>query len=620
MLLLPAPGRWLHASLPQEPVCSENLAPWLKLLPCRDAAGLPALLHRPSIYSASYHSMGIAMRRLAVPASSSGNSSSAGAGSSGGAGSGSGLAAAELLDLTQTLALVLRPKRAAGAAGAAGSASTPAPAANRAKIPSEDDGNEYAYIGGTGGGGVRGWDLLETLGSRWRGACPAAAESTAFAEVPAHLIKAAYPKPVATLRCEPAAGPPAAGSSGHPAGSSGQPADSVLLAHRVSDLIRDQASLGIADVNSSTLDGSSGGTDDSEAGARGGGCAPPANRRPRFLASWHVAGRGLLEGRLVLSLERSGAARKHGSAGCSAAGGAASDIAGAADAGGLGGAAAAAHAAHGSSAGSGDGCGASSDGDPVCVRQVLPWYVRVWLHTLQLSLDGQPVPLQRYLLAREVAPAVDRAAPLVLELCLRLPAAMSRAALTVDFTRGFLRSEEYPTDAARGFDIPPTVVSYVADSCGAAAAGGATAAADVAAAAAAGGWRSNGSLAASPLLAAVAPPAVAQQHTEGLLIALAAPDFSMPYNVICITSTLMAIFVGSTLNALLQRRSDPDAKASGGAGNRREKVKKALRVAALAVGIGAAAIYFDPDTREQAVGLLGALGIPADVVYAAFSA
>jgi hypothetical protein len=32
------------------------------------------------------------------------------------------------------------------------------------------------------------------------------------------------------------------------------------------------------------------------------------------------------------------------------------------------------------------------DRDPVdvlCVYQVIPWYIRVWLHTLELSMDGK---------------------------------------------------------------------------------------------------------------------------------------------------------------------------------------------------------------------------------------
>lgn len=45
-----------YGSLPREAVCTENLTPWLKLLPCRDKAGLSALMDRPSIYRGFYHS------------------------------------------------------------------------------------------------------------------------------------------------------------------------------------------------------------------------------------------------------------------------------------------------------------------------------------------------------------------------------------------------------------------------------------------------------------------------------------------------------------------------------------------------------------------------------------
>lgn len=45
-----------YGALPREAVCTENLTPWLKLLPCRDKAGLASLLDRPSIYKSYYHS------------------------------------------------------------------------------------------------------------------------------------------------------------------------------------------------------------------------------------------------------------------------------------------------------------------------------------------------------------------------------------------------------------------------------------------------------------------------------------------------------------------------------------------------------------------------------------
>lgn len=45
-----------YGTLPREAVCTENLTPWLKLLPCRDKSGLSVLMDRPSIYKGFYHS------------------------------------------------------------------------------------------------------------------------------------------------------------------------------------------------------------------------------------------------------------------------------------------------------------------------------------------------------------------------------------------------------------------------------------------------------------------------------------------------------------------------------------------------------------------------------------
>lgn len=51
-----ASGSLRYGTLPREAVCTENLTPWLKLLPCRDKAGIAALMDRPSIYKGFYHS------------------------------------------------------------------------------------------------------------------------------------------------------------------------------------------------------------------------------------------------------------------------------------------------------------------------------------------------------------------------------------------------------------------------------------------------------------------------------------------------------------------------------------------------------------------------------------
>jgi len=57
-----------YGTLPREAVCSENLTPWLKLLPCRDKAGLSALMDRPSIYRSFYHSQRLHVTASRAPA------------------------------------------------------------------------------------------------------------------------------------------------------------------------------------------------------------------------------------------------------------------------------------------------------------------------------------------------------------------------------------------------------------------------------------------------------------------------------------------------------------------------------------------------------------------------
>jgi len=49
----------LHGSLPKEPVCTENLTPFLKLLPCKGRAGISSLLDGHKLFDAQWQSMSI---------------------------------------------------------------------------------------------------------------------------------------------------------------------------------------------------------------------------------------------------------------------------------------------------------------------------------------------------------------------------------------------------------------------------------------------------------------------------------------------------------------------------------------------------------------------------------
>lgn len=57
---------WIFGALPREAVCTENLTPWLRLLPCRGAAGLSALLHGPTVFSSPYTSLAASLTASAA--------------------------------------------------------------------------------------------------------------------------------------------------------------------------------------------------------------------------------------------------------------------------------------------------------------------------------------------------------------------------------------------------------------------------------------------------------------------------------------------------------------------------------------------------------------------------
>ena len=53
-------------------------------------------------------------------------------------------------------------------------------------------------------------------------------------------------------------------------------------------------------------------------------------------------------------------------------------------------------------------------------------------------------------------------------------------------------------------------------------------------------------------------------YTEVLLITLPTPDFSMPYNVICLTCTVVAIGFGSIYNLSTKRLQEVDPREPTG--------------------------------------------------------
>lgn len=61
----PRTHRLRHAALPSEHVCTENLTPFLKLLPCPARAGAAALLAPHRVFDADWHGLGVHVRWVA---------------------------------------------------------------------------------------------------------------------------------------------------------------------------------------------------------------------------------------------------------------------------------------------------------------------------------------------------------------------------------------------------------------------------------------------------------------------------------------------------------------------------------------------------------------------------
>jgi GPI-anchor transamidase subunit T len=179
--------------------------------------------------------------------------------------------------------------------------------------------------------------------------------------------------------------------------------------------------------------------------------------------------------------------------------------------------------------------------------ETLPWFMRPFVHTLKAvvittattnnisssSSSNQHPAFPNWEIVKEMfyRPAIDRKRGTQLELLLSIPPA-STVTLTYDFEKAILRYTEYPPDANRGFNVAPAVIKVLAN----------------------GAHRDNGNKETKIQgIVSSAGDGVVYLRTTSLLLPLPTPDFSMPYNVIILTSTVMALAFGSIFNLLVRR-------------------------------------------------------------------
>ncbi|KAM1634783.1 hypothetical protein ACFXTN_011670 [Malus domestica] len=180
----------------------------------------------------------------------------------------------------------------------------------------------------------------------------------------------------------------------------------------------------------------------------------------------------------------------------------------------------------------------------VKVFQVVPWYIKVYYHTLQVFVDEQLQAVSDIVEKMRVSPSVDKVSPGLMEMVLKFPCGMKSAAITLDFDKGFLHIDEYPPDANQGFDIPSAIISFPNFHTSMQ-------------------FFKDESVDKSSILSRFQENSTVLAYTEVLLVPLTTPDFSMPYNVITITCTVCALYFGALLNVLRRRVGEEERLAKG---------------------------------------------------------
>ncbi|KAL9576037.1 MAG: hypothetical protein Q9212_007444 [Teloschistes hypoglaucus] len=149
--------------------------------------------------------------------------------------------------------------------------------------------------------------------------------------------------------------------------------------------------------------------------------------------------------------------------------------------------------------------------------ETLPWFMKPFMHTLKaerLTSPPSSSSKDQIITSMYYRPALDRQRGTQLEVQITVPPA-STVRLAYDFEKAILRYTEYPPDANRGFDVAPAVIRILPTN--------------------------------------ASSEGVVYLRTTSLLLSLPTPDFSMPYNVIILTSTVMALAFGSIYNLLVRR-------------------------------------------------------------------
>ncbi|KAH7102514.1 Gpi16 subunit, GPI transamidase component [Auriculariales sp. MPI-PUGE-AT-0066] len=175
----------------------------------------------------------------------------------------------------------------------------------------------------------------------------------------------------------------------------------------------------------------------------------------------------------------------------------------------------------------------------IAYLESLPWFMTIYLSTLEVKLGGKLRP--DLLETLRYHPSSGRA-PAHFEPTLVLPP-LGQVTLKCAMDRAFLLYTQHPPDAQRGWDLPPAIITVLSI-------GQDTSIPPQ--------TESGRGLGRQAILAMQRPLGGDEKgsriYAKTLLADLPTPDFSMPYNVIIMSSTLIALLFGNIFNVLTRPR------------------------------------------------------------------
>ncbi|XP_073832823.1 phosphatidylinositol glycan anchor biosynthesis class T [Musca autumnalis] len=182
---------------------------------------------------------------------------------------------------------------------------------------------------------------------------------------------------------------------------------------------------------------------------------------------------------------------------------------------------------------------------PIVLQENIPWYMPVYMHTLQIKNHKTGEIIQPNTL--QYRPGEQRSRPYYLELAFKIPS-KSSVEISLDFDYIFLKWLEYPPDANHGHYVGSSVITSLLPM------------ARNYTSVPLSGYRFSDSFNASR------NSYILTLRTESLILSLPTPDFSMPYNVICLACTVVALAFGpihsvATKKIVVEQQDDEEPRS-----------------------------------------------------------